>query len=114
MSIFPFNYNFRPIKKCFNFDFQFYWFDETGAGLNLTGSTTSVVLWDKKRETIISTMTTTVLALNPGHTSHAFSKAQTDLIEPGNYNYELALVEPDGTTYCYMEGIMPFVDFTSP
>jgi hypothetical protein len=113
MSISPFNYNFRPIKRCFNFDFQFYWFDETGAGLNLTGSNISVVVWDKKRENIISTMSTTILAVNPGHTHHAFTSTQTAAIEIGNYNYELALVDSSGNTYCYMDGIMPFVNFVS-
>lgn len=112
MSITAFHYDFRPIKRYFDFNFEFYWFDETGAGLNLAGSIISVVLWDRKRENIISTMTTTVIALNPGHTNHALTNTQTALIEPGNYNYELALLEPDGSKYCYMDGIMPFVNFT--
>ncbi len=114
MGISTFNYNFRQIKRCFDFDFEFRWFGEDGAGLNLLGSQTSVNIWDKKRENILITMTTTVIAENPGHTLHALSKVQTEALVAGDYPYELALIEPDGNTYCYMDGIMPFVDFTSP
>jgi hypothetical protein len=114
VSISPFHYDFRPIKRGFDFDFQFYWFDETGNGLNLNGSQVSINLWDKKRENVITSMSTAYLAMNPGHTIHALNKTKTTLLVAGDYFYELALIEPDGSTYCYMDGVMPFVDFTPP
>ena len=107
MSISPFRYDFRPIKRGFDFEFEFHW------GLDLTGSTISVVIWDRKRENIVNTMDTTIIALNPGHTNHALTNTQTASIEVGNYDYEMIRLEPNGKKHCYLDGIMPFVNFTS-
>jgi hypothetical protein len=59
-------------------------------------------------------MVTSYQERNPGHTTHVLTKLQTAAIAVGDHSYELTLIEPDGSYYCYMDGVMPFIDFTSP
>ena len=113
MSITPFRYVFKPIKRGFDFEWSFFWFDDAGDALNLTGSTVSCILWDRKREVQLAVMGLATISLNPGNTRHFLTAVQTAALE-GPVPYELRLLEPDGSLQCYMDGIMPFVDFLPP
>ena len=112
-SITSFRYDFRPIKKGFDFSWEFEWYNETGTPLDLTGSTVSCVVWDRKKTTVQATLTTQYISRAPGRTSHALTAAQTAMLD-GQLPYELRLLLPDNSFHCYMDGLMPLVDFTPP
>jgi hypothetical protein len=112
-SITTYRYDFKPIKRGFDFSWEFEWFDGAGAPLNLTGSSVSCVVWDRKKTAVQATLATQYISLSPGRTSHGFTAAQTAILD-GKLPYELRLLLPDSTFHCYMDGLMPFVDFTPP
>ena len=112
-SITAFRYDFRPIKKGFDFSWEFYWYDSEGSSLNLAGSIISCVVWDRKKTNVLATLATQYISLAPGHTSHGLTNAQTSILD-GALPYELRLQEPGGALHCYMDGLMPFVDFSPP
>jgi hypothetical protein len=112
-SITAFRYDFRPIKRGFDFSWEFHWFDSAGEPLDLAGCTVSCVVWDRKKELELISLAVEYVSLDPGHTSQSLTPAQTAILV-GSLPYELRLLEPDNSYHCYMDGLMPFVDFSPP
>jgi hypothetical protein len=106
-----FRYDFRKIKKDTYFEFRYQWHDDDGNALSLAGSTVKCIIWNRERTSQLVELGYELLNENPGITKHFLTRNQTSVLE-GDCNYELSVIDSANKRHCYMDGIMPFVDWT--